>query len=237
MDILLKDHEWGPQDHAMLFAALAQTTLRRFGEQARGPLGKAVHQYGLERGSRMAQRAQMDGRSLDLSAYIAYGEWQTKQGAIHFYFTEYTPKVLWKTERCPWAQAWEEHNTPMEIRRIYCDHVDEALGQGFAGHRMLIVHEHQHKGDAYCLFEYPDALMSDALYEKAVHDKADMRDRVVMDWGFHMAHLYYSMLTTLQEELGQPLSDLFQEALAHMSNHSEIEAVLAQYRDHDFKKA
>jgi hypothetical protein len=219
-----------PTHHALLFAWIAQAAVECAGqEQGQAAVRQAVRRYGEQRGGRMAQRAQADGQPLDMTRYMAYGEWQA---ALELFETEMdaipeAPRSL--VFRCPWHQAWVE-NGVNEAGRLYCLEIDEALARGFNPALRLEINGTRSNGADFCEFVYHNADLK-ALAETAVD-----RSRTVMPWDFHLGHLYQAMFRVLGEELGPPGKQAAEAGLAVFANHFGAEAAqrVRAYLEVDF---
>ena len=189
--------EFNPEHHALLFAWIAQEVIRREGE-GRGSVAvrEAVRRYGEQRGSRMAQRARRDGQALDMTTYMAYGEWQAEPGlfAASTDVLEGTPRSL--IQRCPWHEAWvgDEVN---EAGRLYCLEIDPALARGFNPQVRLEVNGTRSNGASACVFLYHQADLE--VLSRMQVDKS----QTVMGWEYHLGHLYATLRQVLRVELGE----------------------------------
>jgi hypothetical protein len=189
--------EFSPAHHALLFAWVAREVLART-EDERGEaiLRQAVRRYGEQRGSRMAQRAQRDGQPVDMTAYLAYAEWQA---APELFETSRQPVPGGASShvfRCPWQQAWLD-NGVSAAGRLYCLEIDEALGRGFGLSENLLVTGTLSNGEARCEFIYPGADL------ERLQDMPVDPSRRVMPWVYHLGHLFAVLRSVLATELGE----------------------------------
>jgi hypothetical protein len=200
--------EFSPTHHALLFAWIAQETLQRAGaEPGQAVLRRAVRQYGEQRGRRMAQRAQSAGRPLDMTSYLAYGEWQAAAEMFDTRLESAPQGARSLVFRCPWHQAWFE-NGLNDSGRLYCLEIDEALGRGFNPELRLEVQATRSNMAEACRFIYHGANL-EALQEIQVD-----RSRTVMPWDYHLGHLYQTMFAVLQADLGPAGEQAAQAGLA-----------------------
>ena len=192
-----QEFQFNPGQHALLFAWTASEVIERAGqERGQAAVRKAVRKYGEQRGSRMAMRAMKDGLALDMTAYMAYGEWQAQAGA--FESSMDTPDGMPRSLifRCPWHEAWVA-NGINEAGRLYCLEIDPALARGFNPQVHLEVTGTRSNGAAACEFIYHQADL------EALHDIQVDKTQTVMGWAYHIGHLYKTMREVLILELGE----------------------------------
>jgi hypothetical protein len=188
--------EFDPSHHALLFAWIAQEAIRRVGAgRGQAAVRAAVRQYGEQRGRRMAQRAQSDGRPPDMTSYLAYGEWRAASEAFETArdATGEAPRTL--VLRCPWHQAWVEEGIN-QAGRLYCLEIDVALARGFSPALRLEVNGTRSNGAEACQFIYHGADL-EALNEIQVDPS-----QTVKPWAYHLGHLFKTMRLALSAELG-----------------------------------
>lgn len=188
--------EFNPTHHALLFAWIAQEVIRSVGEpRGQAAVRTAVRRYGEQRGGRMSQRAAGNSQDLDMTAYMAYGEWQAPPGMFETAqdSKEGTPRS--RIFRCPWHQAWVA-NGVNEAGRLYCLEIDTSLARGFNPELQLDVNSTRSNGAEACEFIYHDA-DSNKLAAMEID-----RSLTVMPWAYHLGHLYKTMREVLAQELG-----------------------------------
>lgn len=192
----------GPREHALLFAYLVREVIERVGP-GRGALavGEAVWRYGVQRGRRMALRAQTDGRPLDWATYLAYGEWRAPEGVQRSETLATAPDLHRRVYTCPWHQAWLEHDL-LPYGKHYCLHIDRALAHGFNPALVLHVGSTLADGSSYCDFRFEGADSSPADMAHIEQLRLELSPRVVMPWAYHLGHLYKTIGQALVEQLG-----------------------------------
>ena len=189
--------QFNPSHHALLFAWIAQEAIQRAGvDRGQAAVRKAVRVYGEQRGGRMAQRAEKDGQALNMTSYMAYGEWQAEDGLFDSTVDapDGTPRSL--IFRCPWHEAWKEDGIN-DAGRLYCLEIDPALARGFSPTVRLQVNETRSNGASACEFIYHQADL-EALKRMPV-DKT----QTIMGWEYHLGHLYVTLTEVLALELGE----------------------------------
>jgi len=224
--------------HALLFAWIARALISTSGDEKAAPaLRAAVTQYGMERGRRMALRARANGDPLSMASYMAYGEWQSTPGAMEQVTLENTPHAHVHIPKCPWYTAWDE-NGLMESGRYYCQVIDEALGRGFNPALHIAVNGTRSNGAAQCDFVYEGANLTPEAQAKLDETKAANLGRGgVLPWEYHTGHLYKTMRSVLEKELGETGRDAAERGLAEFSAYFGAQAaqVVESYIDTDFK--
>ncbi len=222
---------FGPTGHALLFAWIAREVQQRFGEQhGAGTLRRAVRRYGEQRGRRMSLRALADGQPLDMTTYLAYGEWEAKAGAFDSRMESQPEAVRSLVLRCPWHQAWVD-NDIIDSGRLYCLEIDAAISRGFNPANHLEVIGTLSNGAATSEFIFHDANL-DEVAERRVD-----RSRTVMPWAYHLGHLYKTVGEVVVAELGAGGEAAMQAALAEFRRRfgeAAAQAVLA-FMDTDFE--
>jgi len=189
--------EFTPTHHALLFAWIAESIIQVVGEEhGRPAVRKAIRLYGEERGGRMAQRAVKDGYNPDMTAYLAYGEWQAAPGLFDSAMDAESEIPRSHVFRCPWHQAWVD-NGINETGRLYCLEIDESLGRGFGLDVNLEVNGTRSNGAEACEFIYHGADL-----EALAGIQVD-RSKTVKSWAFHLGHLFKTMRTVLETEFGE----------------------------------
>ena len=213
-----------PTHHALLFAWISRAVIERTGlERGEQVVRKAIRRYGEERGERMALRAQGDGVPLNMTSYMAYGEWAADPGESEHTVFEEDAGVRTVVHRCPWHKAWEDADL-MEYGRLYCLEIDTALARGFNPELTLEVNRTLSNDGQDCEFVFRDA-------EGIVEKKGK-----VMPWPYHLGHLYWTMSRVLVEELGEVGEQASNAALDRFNAEYGGDAgrVIEAYCDADF---
>jgi hypothetical protein len=213
-----------PRHHALLFAWMARAVIARVGEErGEAVIRKAVRRYGEERGHRMALRAGADGEPLSMANYLAYGEWSADPQESEQVMVEEDARVRMTVRRCPWHAAWAE-NDLMAYGRLYCLEIDEALVRGFDATLRLEVSLTRPNDGESCEFVF-----------HGVEDRVPKRGRV-MEWAYHLGHLYKTVGDVTVEELGEAGREAVRDAFRAFARRYGEEAaqVVLGYQDVDF---
>jgi hypothetical protein len=221
----------GPQQHALLFAWIAQALICAVGaESGQAAIRRATANYGEQRGRRMAQRAAAHGELASMNAFMQYGEWQAEPGLFlaEQVSLDGTPRTLvW---RCPWHQAWVDEGINA-VGRLYCLEIDAALGRGFNPNLHLEVAATRSNSAEACQFIYHGA----GTASPAVHtpDPAAIKK----DWEYHLAHLYFSMRSSLGDMLGEPGVQAADEGLRQLEQRfgSRLSQAILAHQKTDFE--
>ncbi len=224
--------------HAVLFGLFARNAAASAGDAGLKAIEMAVRTYGRERGGRMAQRARADGQVPTMSNYLAYGEWQAREGQMAM--TERSKSPVYQTEvtRCEWNETWKRFGLA-EYGHLYCENVDTSLVEGFTGADTLKVHSFLSCGAPCCHFEWTGFDMTPEG-EAAFRDlKRQNGDRHVRGFDYHTAHLRFTFARVLEQLLGEPGSAIVHktdEDFKAAFSEAQLTAVLA-FRDTDFTRA
>ena len=116
--------------HALLFAYMAREVLNADAEKGSRAITEAVRHYGLQRGRRMACRAETDGNPCNGLTYEMYSEWACFPGQVACTASAMDGCLRIRYSRCPWHTEWKHFNL-LEYGRYYCDYVDAAILEGF----------------------------------------------------------------------------------------------------------
>ena len=220
----------GPGHHALLYAWIARGASLRAGEARALPtLRRAIWRYGLQRGRRMALRAQADGRPLDVMTYLAYGEWEARPGETSAQYVETGPDLQQRVLRCPWNNAWREHDV-LRYGATYCLDIDRALLHGFSPALRLDVAGTLSRGQRQCDFCFRGAGLSVVDLDALAALRREVRERAVRPWRYHLGHLYATLADMLPAGLG-PLGEEAVEAglavYAQTYGQPAVEAIVA----------
>ena len=75
-----------------IVAAYYRHLTEQFGERGKAAFLHGVKHYGMQRGSRMAQRAIRAGETLDYGTFCRYGEWVSSEEAVKSAVKDYYDK-------------------------------------------------------------------------------------------------------------------------------------------------
>lgn len=183
-----------PKQQAVMFALLAKNILESFGdEQGDALLLAAVERYGMQRGSRMAQRAAAHGKPLDMASYQAFTEWKysggfEKQGLFA------APYSAYRVTACPWQTAWEAAGFA-QYASYYCRNVDVSILKGFNPALALEMPVYKGKdGSPHCEFHWKDFIPGPQHDAKKAAIDAEIQDSCVKDFVYHTAHTYATLV-------------------------------------------
>ncbi|MEA5049979.1 MAG: L-2-amino-thiazoline-4-carboxylic acid hydrolase [Oscillospiraceae bacterium] len=195
-----KAGDFTPRQHAVMFGVLAKHILGVFGErEGDAILAQGVRRYGLERGSRMAQRCEAAGEAKDMVAYFAFGEISYNwDGFVRTMLDR--PYFAHTMRACPWTTAWRE--TGLEAYgRYYCRCVDSALLEGFNPALHLRMPTYLSKpGSDRCEFHYTDYILDDAAAQRKARLEKAVGADARRDFVYHTAHLYSALTRTARAE-------------------------------------
>lgn len=185
------------RDHAFLYGVIAQEIVKACDASAE-ILENAIKTYGLQRGSRMGQTADLYGEERTMQTYMAFGEWAPAPGEMDIAIPVERPSVVWNVKKCPWSQEWAEQGM-LDVGQLYCKYVDRELVHGFNPDLDLGIGTTQTAGDEFCYFKWNGADMSPE--HKA--ENAAIAQKVgtvrLKTWAYHMGHIYKTMGQVLEQ--------------------------------------
>lgn len=199
----------GPSHHAALFAWIAREVLQRGGEAGEALVRAGVRRYGQERGRRMALRAMAAGHPLDMTHYLAYGEWRAAPGESVRRLLQEAPHAHMEIVRCPWHACWQALGLAA-LGRLYCQEIDLALVRGFNPALVLEVKRLLTEGAPCCEFIFRGADLTRPVTLPVV---------TVMPWDYHLGHLYWTLYRVVAAALGDTGEQAMQAALAAFAAH------------------
>ena len=188
------------ESQTFLIAAYYKELKETFGERGVEAFIHAVKQYGMQRGSRMAQRAIRDGQKLDYITFCRYGEWEPSGEVVRTgnvsktSVASYTPDYEYHVMTCPWYQGFQKFGA-LEAGALYCANLDEAINQGFNGQIPFRTVQTMHTADC-CIFRVRNA---------GITPETDLKHREgsVRGFDYHCAHVYTAFGTVCTGIFGQ----------------------------------
>lgn len=218
----------GPRQHAALFAWIAREVMQRAGEEGEALIRAGIRRYGEERGRRMALRAWVARRPLDMTHYLAYGEWRATPGESVRRLLQEAPDAHMEIVRCPWHACWQALGLTT-LGRLYCEEIDLALVRGFNPTLVLEVKRLLTAGAPCCEFVFRGADLTQPV-------SLPVGVPTVMLWDYHLGHLYWTLHRVLVEALGAMGEQAMRTALDTFAVHygASAAAQVEAYRDTDF---
>lgn len=217
--------------HAFLSASFYRELLRACPANGEATFVLATQRYGEQRGSRMAQRAIRDGRSLDFATYKAYGEWSYTEEPFasggHMEVISLSPDYHYQVHACPWHEQYRDMDL-IEGACVYCRHIDLAISRGFNPYLVFQVNSTLHK-DGRCDFVLKDARLGEKGY---LVDKA----RTQMPFDYHCGHLFKTFseaVVSIHQDAGREVCARVRELFAGQYGEGLWEGVAA-YQATDF---
>ncbi len=190
-------------DHALLFAFMAESAQRLQGDKYLPLLEKVVTLYGRERGARMAMRCLKNGDTPDVKNYVVYGEWSDPKGWSKVEMRSLAPYVFDCTI-CGWNDSWKKYDVT-GLGSLYCRWVDAALAYGFNPELRLEIPKCLSNGDGCCSFAWQGpAFSGQDDFADAMRRKAELPAGTVKDFLYHTGHLYAALRRVFILELGVP---------------------------------
>lgn len=186
----------GIREHALLYAHIAGTVLEDCDQEKGEQLIQEITvSYGVKRGQRMRAKALENGETLDITAYLAHGEWQGEPGENISTMAYRTDSSVSTVSRCAWHDTW--HKAGMEeYGRYYCRYIDQALCEGFGGSFRLQIPQSTGRGDDCCEFVW-----TQAADEKAVSARREsLGEGRILPFSFHCHELAECAVMTLRKE-------------------------------------
>ncbi len=198
------------EQHAILFAALAQQGIQRFGEEGLKAVFSGIRRYGEGRGQRMALYACMENQTPDLTGYLVFGEIDTSENSLRI--VKKDPYLEIHALSCAWYTAWEKAGL-MEFGRLYCQEIDCAVLRGFDPGFEFSVDGTLSNGANQCRFLYKGWKMDLPAQIKLFWLKKFYKQKYIRPYSFHIQDLYSSMLVTFIEYFGKEGKEAADSAL------------------------
>ena len=197
--------------HAMLFAFAAKEAITAFGSRGETAVIEAVHTYGLQRGRRMAMRAERDGIPRDAMSYELYSEWDCFPGQVEREDSRENGVFCMHYKRCPWFTEWKSAGF-QEYGKYYCGHVDAAILEGFGTTRGELASSRMF-GAETCDLVFRGPCCTQEAYETLTARKFLLGKQAVMPWEYHVGHLYQALLRSMERSFGLKGLRVMQRAL------------------------
>lgn len=231
----MKREDFTANDHAFLFGLIAKETIESCGEEGAKAVVEGIIKYGKERGNRMALRVKKDGGDLDLVNYIAYSEWEAKEGDMDVRVHEINPDYHMEVYKCPWYEEWNKNNL-MKYACLYCRYVDEAIVEGFNKSLALDVLKNRADGGECCDFWFRNVKLSKEDLDKINKKKDALDGKAIMPWDYHIGHIYKTMSQVVEEKLGYAGKKAVDKALKCFEERYGKEAIniIFSFKDIDF---
>jgi hypothetical protein len=225
-----------PKHHAMLFSYIVKAAKDELGSEADEVVKKAVIEYAMQRGRRMAKRVEKDGLELSTLNYLAYGEWEAEPGDMDIEFkynSEHTNMVVHK---CPWYDAWKTEGL-LEYGEPYCQYIDEYLANGFSEDLVLQVEGTRTEGAEVCDFYFRYESLDEEDFKLLKERKEKLGSKAKKDWDYHIGHLLSAVSEVFTEELEEKGTLIINEALElYKEEFGDLAyARLMEYRDLDYE--
>ncbi|MDW7669669.1 MAG: L-2-amino-thiazoline-4-carboxylic acid hydrolase [Bacillota bacterium] len=225
-----------PKHHAMLFSYIVKAARVELDSKADEIVKKAVKNYAMQRGRRMAKRVKKDGLELSTLNYLAYGEWEASPGDMDVEFKDNDEDINMVVHKCPWYDTWNSENI-LEYGEPYCKYVDEYLAKGYREYLVLAVDGTRTEGAEVCDFYFKDEALDDEDFEILAKRKEKLGSKAKKDWDYHIGHLLSAMEEVFTEELEDEGPKIIDKALELYQDKFGKEAYvrLMEYRDLDYE--
>ena len=219
----------GIERHAVLVALLAKHAIEACGEAGREAFLKGITRMAYERGTRMAARAILDGERLTAAAFQVYGEWRPQPGEMEAVLVAEPSGAVTIVRDCPWNNSWKKHGL-LAYGKLYCEVVDDALARGFHPELRCNVPCTLSHGAECCRFEW-NASFSEEEERSIAKKKAELGERAVKGFDYHIGHVLHSVGGEMMAQLGDA------GAIATKRAETEFAALFGQARLEAAKKA
>jgi hypothetical protein len=225
-----------PKHNAMLFSYIVKSARKERGSEVDEVVKKAVIEYAMQRGRRMAKRVKKDGLELSTLNYLAYGEWEADPGDMNIEFkydSEHTNMVVHK---CPWYDSWKTEDL-LEYGEPYCQYIDEYLAKGFSEDLVLQVEGTRTEGAEICDFYFRYESLDEEDFKILRERKEKLGSKAKKDWDYHIGHLLSAVEEVFTEKLGEKGTLIIDGALEIYKDKfgKEAYARLMEYRDLDYE--
>jgi pyrroline-5-carboxylate reductase len=219
-----------PKMHALLLGLFARNAKALAGEQGQSAVETGVIQYGMERGARMAKRAENNGDTLSSFNFQVYGEWTSAPGDMEAKHLKDGAQYIAEVTKCPWYTTWQSYGF-LEEGISYCKHIDESVSKGFSEDVPFSVLGVRPLGDESCRFVWKDLPFDKETLTNIGEKKKSVGASTVKDWEYHTQHLFSSLKNSLTESLGDGATEVVDKVL------SDFTIVYGEYATEVLKKA
>jgi len=225
-----------PKHHAMLFSYIVKAVREELGSEADEVVKKAVIEYAMQRGRRMAKRVKKDGLELSALNYLAYGEWEASPGDMDIEFKYNSESTNMVVHKCPWYDAWKSEDI-LEYGEPYCKYVDGYLAKGFSEDLVLDVDGTRTEGSEICDFYFRYEALDEEDFKLLKNRKGKLGSKAKKDWDYHIGHLLASVEAVFAEEIGNKGNKVVNKALEMYKDKfgKELYARLMEFRDLNYE--
>ncbi|MCW4011515.1 MAG: L-2-amino-thiazoline-4-carboxylic acid hydrolase, partial [Candidatus Bathyarchaeota archaeon] len=196
-----------PKNHAILLGLFARNAKEMAGEQGRTAVENGVIQYGMERGARMAKRAENNGDELTSLNFQVYGEWTSEPGDMEVNHLKEGTQYIAEVTKCPWYTTWQSYGF-LEEGISYCKHIDESVSKGYSEDVPFSVLGVRPLGESSCKFVWKDLVLDKETLKKISMKKQSVSETTIKDWEYHSQHLFSSLKNSLVEALGNGATEI-----------------------------
>ena len=134
---------------ARFFAIMARRLEERLGEEGLQIMGEVVKEWGIERGTDIANRARENGKENTLMNYLKSYDMERSDEFV--YENKYSEKeVFQEFQGCVFAETWIKEKKE-KYGRIYCENIDPAIAKGY-NENLICEHDKIMYDDKKCSF-------------------------------------------------------------------------------------
>jgi hypothetical protein len=135
-----------------LFGFIAKEIIERFGEEGKEAVIEAVKEFGKERGRRMAEFVESEGREPSFASFLVCSDLDTSYHEMVPHIEEGAVRV--EITYCPFAEACKEWGVE-EYGKLFCRNIDGAIMQGYNPERYeTICEQNLTEGAEACIIVY-----------------------------------------------------------------------------------
>jgi hypothetical protein len=184
----------------------------------------------MERGARMAKRAENNGDELSSFNFQVYGEWTCDPGDMEVNHLKDGDQYIAEVTKCPWYTTWQSYGF-LEEGICYCKHIDESVSKGYSEDVPFSVLGVRPLGEVSCQFVWKDLALDKETLKKISEKKKSVCETTIMYWEYHSQHLFSSLKNSLTESLGDGATEIVEKVL------SDFEIVYGEYATEVLKKS
>jgi len=225
--------EFTEMHHAFIVASYYKRLIQEFGDRGLQAFIHATHIYAQQRGSRMAQRAIRDGKSLTFNTYREYGEWESthttreEMGGFDSKIISVSPDYEEHIMRCPWAYKFKMMGMK-DCGTVYCTYLDTAIARGFNPYLTFDVPQSVNNKE-YCIQIMRDANLKDGMSFKKNKEN-------IKGFNYHCGHVYKTFGSISNSIFGKENKTLSAEVLDDFSKEygGNMASILESFSNIDF---
>lgn len=197
----------GIEEHALLYGLLVKNACAMLGEEkGKEIMAKATRHYGICRGKRMKKNALRLAYGDSTAGYMLSGEWQGEPGENQSELFYEKDSVRSEVHVCKWCDTWKKYDL-MSYGPLYCQYIDKAIAEGFAGDFTLHANSILSAGDPVCMFVWDRPADKTAIAKT----RKNRQESLIRPFSFHCGELLACTKEILEENVPQEAAEILRQ--------------------------